>query len=234
MLIEGTAPGAAVGDLIRVHGRDGSMLAEVVALKGHHAQLMPFGQLIGIEVGARLQAAGGSSTVMAGPALCGRVIDALGRPLDGKPWPTGLKPTALRRQPLTPMQRRPVTARLATGVRALDAFVPVGQGQRLGIFSGPGVGKSTLLGMIAKATTADVVVLGLIGERGREVSHFVDEVLGPEGLKRAVVVVATSDRPHQSASARRLRPRRLPKAFASRASRCCCCRLTHPPVHGAT
>ncbi|MBI5509000.1 MAG: FliI/YscN family ATPase [Deltaproteobacteria bacterium] len=195
MLVEGTAHNAAVGDLYRIANQEQGLLAEVVALKGEHAILMPFGHLAGLRVGASLSRDGAASTLGVGPALLGRVIDAFGRPLDGRPTPT----TALRRPiygaPLPPLARRPVADRLSLGVRVLDAFVPCGSGQRLGIFAGAGVGKSVLLGMIARATVADVVVLALVGERGREVGHFVQEILGARGLAKAVVVVATSDRP---------------------------------------
>jgi flagellum-specific ATP synthase len=195
MLVEGIAHGAAVGDLYHIVGRERTMRAEVVALRGGHALLLPFGHLAGLEVGARLVRTGNGSQVCVGEAFLGRVIDALGQPLDGRPLPKATDSLPLHRPPLSMLERRPIDQRLALGVRALDAFVPCGKGQRLGIYAGPGVGKSTLLGMLARGTKADVVVLALVGERGREVGHFVDEVLGKAGLARAVVVAATSDRP---------------------------------------
>jgi flagellum-specific ATP synthase len=195
MLVEGIAHGAAVGDLYQIVGRERTMRAEVVALRSGHALLLPFGHLAGLEVGARLVRTGNGSQVPVGDAFLGRVIDALGQPLDGRPLPQATDSLPLHRPPLSMLERRPIDQRLALGVRALDAFVPCGMGQRLGIYAGPGVGKSTLLGMLARGTAADVVVLGLVGERGREVGHFVDEVLGKTGLARAVVVAATSDRP---------------------------------------
>jgi flagellum-specific ATP synthase len=206
MLIEGTARNAAVGDLYRIPNPGHDILAEVVALKGNHAVLMPFGHLAGLRVGVRLVPDGAASTIGVGAALKGRVIDAFGRPLDGKAAPRidGRRPIYGR--PLPPMERRPVAERLTLGIRVLDAFVPAGRGQRLGIFAGAGVGKSILLGMIAKAAVADVAVLALVGERGREVGHFVQEVLGSIGLAKAVVVVATSDRPP---------PERLRAAFVA-------------------
>lgn len=195
MLIEGQGKDAAVGDLYRIAGRHDDILAEVVALKENHVVLMPFGQVAGLRVGARMTPEGNGATFAVGEALCGRVVDVFGRPLDGKPAPQLRERRSIYASPLSPMERRPIKERMTLGVRALDAFVPCGIGQRLGIFAGSGVGKSTLMGMIARSTAADVVVLALVGERGREVRHFVDEILGPEGLKKTVVVVATSDRP---------------------------------------
>jgi flagellum-specific ATP synthase len=195
MLIEGVASGAAVGDLYLVHGRGGQVFAEVVALRGKHAVLMPYGHIAGLHIGARLTPAGVASRVAVSRALRGRVIDALGRPLDGKPLPKTEARLPVYRSPLSPMERRAVMEHVGLGIRAMDAFVPVGQGQRLGIFAGPGVGKTMLLGTMARLAAADVVVLALVGERGREVGHFVHSVLGPEGMAKSVVVVATSDRP---------------------------------------
>jgi flagellum-specific ATP synthase len=195
VLLEGTAHGAAVGDMYHVLGKTRTMRAEVVALRGKRAMLLPFGHVAGLEVGARLVRSGNGAQVAVGDALLGRVIDSLGEPLDGAPAPATDAQVPLYRMPLGMLERRPIAERLALGVRAIDAFVPCGEGQRLGIYAGPGVGKSTLLGMLARNSAADVVVLALVGERGREVGHFVQEVLGPEGLKRAVVISATSDRP---------------------------------------
>jgi len=195
MLIEGVAPGAAVGDLYDVQGRGARVIAEVVALKGKKAIFMPFGHIAGLHIGARLMPAGVASKVPVAEALMGRVIDALGRPLDGKPLPRAEARVPVYRNPLAPMERRSVVDHLSLGLRALDAFVPCGQGQRLGIFAGPGVGKTVLLGTMARLAAADVVVLGLVGERGREVGHFVHSVLGPAGMKKSVLVVSTSDRP---------------------------------------
>ncbi len=195
MLIEGTAHAAAVGDLYNVVGRDRVMRAEVVALRGAHALLLPLGHLAGLEVGARLVRTGDGSTVAVGPELLGRIIDSLGQPLDGLAPLALAQSVPLHRHSLTLLQRTAITRRMSTGIRSLDAFVPCGEGQRLGIFAGPGVGKSVLLGMLTRDSDADVAVLALVGERGREVGHFVQDVLGTEGLKRAVVVAATSDRP---------------------------------------
>ncbi len=194
MLIEARVPNAAVGDLYRIAGPRGDVLAEVVALKQREVVLMPFGNLSGLRVGAALTRDEEAWAVPVGDGLRGRVIDAFGRPLDDKPLPVCSDRLPLFGTPLPTTERAPVEERMPLGVRALDAFIPCGRGQRLGIFAGPGVGKSVLLGMIAEAATADVVVMALVGERGREVGHFVDKVLG-DGMKNAVVVVATSDRP---------------------------------------
>lgn len=194
MLVEGNASGAAVGDLYTLLSRSGNIKAEVVALKGDKAVLVPYGQVSGLRVGDRMIPSGGAATIEVGEGLLGRVIDCLGQPLDK----AGSVPRGERRHvysaPLPPYERAPIQERMSFGVRSLDAFVPCGIGQRLGIFAGAGVGKSSLLGMIAKFAEADVVVLGLVGERGREVGHFVREVLG-DGMHRSVVVCATSDRP---------------------------------------
>ena len=195
LLVEGTARDAAVGDIYRIETSKGDVLAEVVALRGEQAVLMPFGHLAGLRVGARLTPVGEESGISVGPQLKGRVLDAIGRPLDGKPLAMGGVRRAVFANPPPPLSRPALTEPLSLGVRALDAFVPCARGQRLGIFAGAGVGKSSLLGMIARHTAADVVVLALVGERGREVGHFVDQVLGPAGMAKSVVVVATSDRP---------------------------------------
>lgn len=195
MLIEGNAPNAAVGDLYRVESNTSELVAEVVALNDHQVVLMPFGHSEGLHVGARLIAEGTASTVSLAPELCGRVLDALGRPLDNRPPVRGTTCRPIYGTPLPPLSRAPIAERLGLGIRSLDAFVPCGCGQRLGIFAGPGVGKSMLLGSIAKSAAADVVVLALVGERGREVGQFVEEILGADALAHTVVVVATSDRP---------------------------------------
>ena len=206
MLVEGTGRHAAVGDLYRIDTRNGPILAEVVALRPGSVVLMPFGHMAGLNVGARMRPEGAAAALPVGDGLLGRVIDPFGQPLDMRPPPILTERRALYADPLKPFERAPVAERLSLGVRSLDAFVPCGRGQRLGIFAGPGVGKSVLLGMIAKATSADVVVLALVGERGREVGHFVEQILGERGLAHAVVVVATSDRPA---------PERLRAAFAA-------------------
>jgi flagellum-specific ATP synthase len=187
---------AAVGDLVEIDPGPRPLLAEVVALQHGRLTCMPLGDLSGVHAGARVRATGMPLQVPVGPALLGRVLDGLGRPLDGGP-PLGALAEYVDLTSETPnaLTRARVDRPLATGVRALDAFAPVGRGQRLGIFAGSGVGKSTLLSQITRGTDADVRVIGLIGERGREVREFLDEDLGAEGMANTVVVVATSDEP---------------------------------------
>lgn len=186
---------APVGTLVRVQGADDGGAGEVVGFTREHAIVMMLGQTAGIRAGQRVEAMQSAPVAMVGDAMLGRVINALGQPLDGRGAQAlrELSPRALTPDPVSPMQRRRITTMLRTGVRAIDLMTPVGQGQRLGIFAGPGVGKSTLLGNIAKGTSADVNVIALIGERGREVKDFIEHALGPAGLARSVVVVATGD-----------------------------------------
>lgn len=182
-----------VGSLVRVNASGGRLVGEVVGFDQRRAIVMLLGQTAGVRPGDRVELLRPTSTVRAGDGLLGRVVNALGEPIDaGPPVREGVE------QPLSPdpvgaMRRRRITAALQTGVRAIDLFTPVGRGQRMGVFAGPGVGKSTLMGMVARRTAADVNVIGLIGERGREVKDFIDHALGEEGLRRSVVVVATGD-----------------------------------------
>jgi type III secretion protein N (ATPase) len=171
------------------------LAAEVVGFRGPEAVLVPLGDARGLEPGAEVVPTGAPLAIRAGGALLGRVLDGLGQPLDGRPLPPNLRPWPVERPTPPALERRRVTEPLALGVRALDALLAVGQGQRLGLFAGAGVGKSTLLGQIARHADADAVVVGLVGERGREVREFVEEALGPGGLARSVVVAATSDAP---------------------------------------
>ena len=186
---------AAIGDAVRIHAPVGAITAEVVAINRSSLVCMPYGELHGVRVGTPASTAGGPLDVPVGRALLGRVIDGLGRPLDGRPLPTGLLRLPATGAAPHPLRRTPVNQQLGLGVRALDTLVPCGRGQRLGIFAGSGVGKSSLLSMMIRGTEADVSVLALIGERGREVQEFIQRDLGPEGLARSVVVVATSDEP---------------------------------------
>ncbi len=167
----------------------------MVGFREHRVLLMPLGDTSGLHVGCEVAAAERPPLPRPGPELLGRVLDALGRPFDG----LGFVPVEPHRPPAPapphPLRRQRIRDPLATGVRAIDAFIPVGRGQRLGLFAGSGVGKSTLLGMMARGSAADVIVVGLVGERGREVREFIEKDLGPEGLRRSVVVVATSDSP---------------------------------------
>jgi flagellum-specific ATP synthase len=185
---------ARVGDLVLI-GEAESMPAEIVAVQGSVATCLPLGSLVGIGAGDLVTATGRPMTVRVGEALLGRVLDGLGRPLDGTPLPRGLARMSVEAAPPNALTRRRVDAPLPLGVRAIDTLIPVGRGQRMGIFAGSGVGKSSLLSMITRGTAADVTVVALIGERGREVREFLEDDLGPEGLRNAVVVVATSDQP---------------------------------------
>lgn len=175
---------------------DGRMLgAEVVACSAGSITCLPFGTVRGLRVGLAAHPSPLGPTIPVGTALLGRVIDAFGEPLDDGPPLLGVDHVAIDGEPPHPMRRERVVQRLSLGVRAWDAMAPMGRGQRVGVFAGSGVGKSTLMGMVARNSQADVNVVALIGERGREIREFVEEELGPEGLARSVVLVATSDTP---------------------------------------
>jgi flagellum-specific ATP synthase len=169
--------------------------AEVVGFREHRVLLMPLGDTTGLHVGCEVAACERSPLPRVGPELLGRVLDALGKPYDGLGTLPVDRGAVGNGAPPHPLRRQRIKQPFVTGVRAIDAFIPFGRGQRLGLFAGSGVGKSTLMGMIARASEADVIVIALVGERGREVREFVEKDLGPEGMKRAVVVVATSDTP---------------------------------------
>lgn len=197
LIIESDGPNVGLGDLclVRSSRDDFSVQAEVVGFREHRVLLMPLGDTMGLHVGCEVAACDKPPLPRTGPEMLGRVLDALGRPFDG----LGLLPVernnAQSGEPPHPLRRQRIKTPFVTGVRAIDAFIPFGRGQRLGLFAGSGVGKSTLMGMIARASEADVVVIALVGERGREVREFIEKDLGPEGLKRAIVVVTTSDKP---------------------------------------
>ncbi|GAA4659721.1 FliI/YscN family ATPase [Kineococcus glutinatus] len=184
---------AAVGDTVLLGDADRRTLAEVVAAALGRLRCLPLGHLTGLAAAAPAVRQHAAATVPVGPALLGRVVDALGNPLDGLGPLHGATRGPLHAAPPAALERARVDSPLGLGVRALDTLVPAGRGQRFGIFAGSGVGKSSLLSMIARGTSADVSVLALIGERGREVREFLEDDLGPEGLARSVVVVATSD-----------------------------------------
>lgn len=189
---------SAAGDLVEVRTAGGPLLAEVAALREGAAVCLPLGTTTGVRVGDHVHATGGPLRVLVGDALRGRVLDGLGRPVDGGPGLAGLpglESVSTELAAPDALSRPRITQPLGLGVRALDALVPAGRGQRLGIMAGSGVGKSSLLSMIARGTDAEVNVIALVGERGREVREFIDGDLGPEGLARSVVVVATSDAP---------------------------------------
>lgn len=196
LAVEAALGGVRMGERVEIARPGRSRLAaEVVALREDRAVLMPLGDLAGVGLDGEVVPAGRAASIRAGEALRGRILDALGRPIDGRPLPDGLEEWPVWRPPPPPLRRRRIAAALPLGVRALDALTTAGEGQRLGLFAGAGVGKSTLLGQIARNTRAEVSVVCLLGERGREVREFVEDALGPEGLARSVVVVATSDEP---------------------------------------
>ena len=195
LLIESKGPSARVGELCRIilPRTRSSIIAEVIALNGSTVQLMTYSSVQGIEIGCQVIASGSVLSVPVGDMLLGRVLNAIGTAADGKPDPYSLVRYPVVADPPLPMERTPIKERLVTGIRAIDSLLAVGRGQRLGIFAGSGIGKSTLIGMIARNTNADVNVIALIGERGREVPDFLEQDLGPEGLKHSVVINATSD-----------------------------------------
>jgi flagellum-specific ATP synthase len=196
LVIEGDGPAASVGEVCRIQLPDDAWLeAEVVGFRDRTIQLMPIGDMTGLTPGSRIMASGRQPTVDVGPGLLGRVLDGRGRPMDQKP-PIEIEASyPLKTRPGNPLTRQRISKPIDVGVRAINALLTLGQGQRVGIFAGSGVGKSTLMGMIARHMKADVNVIALIGERGREVREFIEKDLGPEGLARSVVVAATSEQP---------------------------------------
>ena len=197
ILIESRGPQAVIGEICKIElpGGRGTIRAEVVGLRNEIVQLMAFEETGGLEAGSRVIASGSRLEVPVSTKLLGRVLDALGNPIDDKGEIESSVMYPALASPPDPLKRRRITGRIATGVRAIDGLLAVGRGQRLGIFAGSGVGKSTLLGMIARNTSADVNVVALIGERGREVNDFIENDLGPEGLSRSVLVVTPSNSP---------------------------------------
>jgi type III secretion protein N (ATPase) len=189
-------PTARVGDMVEIRRRGGPLPAEIVGFRDGEVVAMPLGELTGVGPDDPVVSNGQPFSVGAGAALLGRVVDGFGRAIDGKPLDTArLTPVPTDRAPPPAMSRRPVDKPLPTGVRVLDTLLTFGEGQRIGLFAGSGVGKSTLMGAIARGVEADVTVLALVGERGREVGEFLTDCLGEAGLRRSVVVVATSDAP---------------------------------------
>lgn len=198
LIVESNGPDVFLGELCEIYSQGGESVpvaAEVVGIRDGKVLLMPYGELRGIGLGSEVIATGRPVEVNVGNELLGRVVDAFGKPLDGKPLSNSGKLYPLYKEPINPLKRPRINKILETGVRAVDTLLTVGRGQRMGIFAGSGVGKSTLMGMIARNMNADVNVIALIGERGREVADFIEQSLGDEGLKRSVVVVATSDQP---------------------------------------
>jgi len=196
LLIKSKGPHAAVGQVCEIETRDRRRIpAQVVGFRDGQVLSMPLDEVDGLVAGNTIVARPHASSARVGPELLGRVLDGFGNPIDGLPAIESYREYPLQTAPPNPLERRHITEQLVTGVRTIDALIPIGKGQRVGIFGGSGVGKSVLLGSLAKHSSAQVTVVGLIGERNREVREFIDHELGPEGLKRSVVVVATSDRP---------------------------------------
>ena len=185
---------AFVGEICLIHTKNNKIPAEVVGFKDSTILLMPLGELTGVGPGCPVEASGKTLNVKVGPDMFGKVLDGLGKTLDNSKFEFETE-YSLDRNPPNPLLRKRIDSVMSTGIRAIDGFLTCGVGQRIGIFAGSGVGKSTLLGMIARYSDADVNVIGLIGERGREVKEFIEKDLGAEGLKKSVVVVATSDQP---------------------------------------
>lgn len=195
MLIKGTLPGASIGGIVQVfpNGVDRPFLAEVVGFKDKHVLMMSLSDMRGVGLGSKIVLARQIATVKAGDELLGRVVDGLGHPIDRGGDIESFREVPLYGEVRNPLMRRPIREPLDLGVRAINSCLTVGRGQRVAILAGSGVGKSVLLGMIAKQTSADVNVIALIGERGREVREFIEHDLGPEGMARSVVVCVTSD-----------------------------------------
>lgn len=193
LLIEGTGPLLPVGSQVQIRSGGLTTVAQVVGFRSDKVLLMPYGDSESISPGSEIVAFSGSNRVYVSEGLQGRVIDALGNPLDGQPLPTMSETVPLYRDPPNPVTRSRIATCLDLGVRSMNGLLTVGEGQRVGIMAGSGVGKSTLLGMVAKHSHSDVNVIALVGERGREVREFIERDLGPEGLARSVVVVATGN-----------------------------------------
>ncbi len=197
LVIEASGPKVSLGELakVRMSATGGSLVTEAVGFRDNNVLFMPLGMADGIKMGDRIEALRSRPEVGVGREMLGRVVDALGRPIDGRGHFHSEAMYPIHRDASNPMQRRTISEPITTGVRTIDALLTCGKGQRIGIFSGSGVGKSTMLGMIARNTSADINVLALVGERGREVKEFIENDLGEEGLARSVVVVSTSDMP---------------------------------------
>lgn len=197
MTIEASGPTCNIGDVCRIFSKDMSSYinAEVVGFNKSNILLMPYTEMEGIGPGSIVDNTGDKLNVKAGAALVGRIVDALGGPLDGGGEINYTDEVSITGIPVNPFTRPPIHETIELGVKAIDGMLTLGKGQRIGIFAGSGVGKSTLMGMIARKVKADVNVIALVGERGREVREFIERDLGPEGMARSVLVVATSDQP---------------------------------------
>lgn len=198
LMIESIGPKCSIGDICYIYTNgttNKKVMAEVVGFKDENIVLMPLSSISEISPGSLVEGTGKALQIKIGEELVGSVLDAVGEPLTGEALPKGLKIYSTENDPPNPLKRPPIRSQLEVGVKVIDSLLSVGNGQRLGIFAGSGVGKSTLMGMIARNSKADINVIALIGERGREVREFIENDLGTEGLKRSIVIVATSDQP---------------------------------------
>jgi FliI/YscN family ATPase len=196
LLVESRGPAAAIGDFCEIQASGGRRIrTQVIGFRDGRVLSMPLEEIEGLQLGDPVAARSEEARVEVGPGLLGRIIDGFGKPMDGGPAIDPVDAYSLYGAPVSPLLREHITEPLTTGVRAIDALLPCGKGQRIGIFGGSGVGKSTLLGSMARHNSADVTVIGMIGERNREVRGFLEKELGPDGRRRAVVVCATSERP---------------------------------------
>ncbi|PKR78620.1 flagellar protein export ATPase FliI [Halalkalibacillus sediminis] len=197
LLIESKGPEVKLGDVCYIYPKSTGekIKAEVVGFQNEHVLLMPYEQTNQIGPDSLVESTNRSLSVQVGRSLIGQVLDGLGQPLVDSKLPSGLTEYSTVRKPPNPLARKPITEQVSTGIKAIDSCITVGRGQRVGIFAGSGVGKSTLLGMLAKSSDADINVFALLGERGREVREFIEHELGPEGLKKSIIIVATSDQP---------------------------------------
>lgn len=196
LVIKASVPNVRVGEVVLIKSRiRGAVKAEVVGFQGDEVMLMPLGELYGIGPDSEVIPTGKPLTIKCGDGLLGRVLGGTGEPIDGKPLPEGLMDWSVDRDCPDPFTRMRIEHPLPLGVRCIDGLLTVGEGQRVGLFAGSGVGKSTLMGQIARNTKAEMNVIALIGERGREVREFIEDALGEEGLRRSVLVCATSDQP---------------------------------------
>jgi flagellum-specific ATP synthase len=197
LVVESQGPPASVGELCEIAGpeRSDPIPAEVIGFRDNSVLSMPLFKVQGVKLGDRIVCRKKQATVAVSPALLGRIVDGMGKPIDNLGPIMAEQEYPLQPKSINPLKRKNIEQILGTGIRAIDGLLTCGQGQRIGIFGGSGIGKSTLLGMMARYTSADVNVIGLVGERGREVRGFIEKDLGVEGLKRSVVVVSTSDQP---------------------------------------
>jgi flagellum-specific ATP synthase len=197
LVVESDGPSASLGEVCQIRTGPGEppVYAEVVGFRGHRILLMPLGEMQNVRSGSAVVASSRTATVPVGPGMLGRVIDGLGRPIDEHGPIETQAQQPLRGAPPSPLRRGRIHEAFSTGIRTIDVFTPIGVGQRVGIFAGSGVGKSTLLGMMARGAESDLNVIALVGERGRELREFIEKDLGPEGLARSVIIVATSDQP---------------------------------------